>query len=110
VLVGEVLWDRFPDSARLGGALLNVAVHLKRRRHHPVLVSAVGTDALGEQAKEAIRRSVSIRDCCNRPNRQRHCSVRRRGRHLVRDRGPAAYDAVALSDATLGGIGSWNPA
>ena len=26
LVVGEVLWDRFPDSQRLGGAPLNFAV------------------------------------------------------------------------------------
>ena len=53
MLVGEVLWDRFPDSARLGGAPLNVAVHLKRLRHNPLLVSAVGLErAFGGRTDE----------------------------------------------------------
>ena len=30
VVIGEVLWDVFPDSARLGGAPLNFAVHALR--------------------------------------------------------------------------------
>jgi len=54
LVVGEVLWDRFPDSARLGGAPLNFAVHLKRLGHDPLLVSAVGADAPGEKARSAI--------------------------------------------------------
>jgi fructokinase len=54
LVVGEVLWDQFPDSTRLGGAPLNFAVHLKRFGHTPLLVSAVGTDRLGEEARAAI--------------------------------------------------------
>jgi fructokinase len=53
-VVGEVLWDQFADSTRLGGAPLNFAVHLKRLGHTPLLVSAVGTDRLGEDARSAI--------------------------------------------------------
>jgi len=44
LVVGEVLWDHFPDATRLGGAALNFAAHLSRLRHTPLLVSAVGAD------------------------------------------------------------------
>ena len=47
---GEVLWDRFPDQARLGGAPANVAWHLGQAGGWARLVSRVGTDADGEQA------------------------------------------------------------
>ena len=49
LLVGEVLFDRFPDgSSVLGGAPLNVALHLQAFGQAPALVSAVGADPLGE--------------------------------------------------------------
>jgi sucrose-phosphate synthase len=45
---GEVLFDHFPDGARvLGGAPFNVAWHLCGFGSDPVLVSAVGTDTEG---------------------------------------------------------------
>ncbi|HEY5791215.1 MAG TPA: PfkB family carbohydrate kinase, partial [Gammaproteobacteria bacterium] len=50
VLFGEVLYDCFPDgSTVLGGAPLNVALHLQAFGLQPLLVSAVGVDGLGEQ-------------------------------------------------------------
>lgn len=42
VSFGEVLFDIFDDGARLGGAPLNLAVHLHRLGAESLLVSAVG--------------------------------------------------------------------
>ena len=69
VIIGEVLWDRLPDATRLGGAPLNFAVHFARFGHRPVLVSAVGADAAGEDARQAVAalgvdtRFVHTTDC-----------------------------------------------
>jgi len=50
VLFGEMLFDRFPDGTSvLGGAPLNVALHLQGFGLAPLLVSAVGADPLGER-------------------------------------------------------------
>jgi len=50
VLFGEVLFDHFPDGSKvLGGAPLNVALHLQAFGLTPLLLSAVGADTLGEQ-------------------------------------------------------------
>jgi fructokinase len=114
VLVGEVLWDRFPDSSRLGGAPLNVAVHLKRLGHNPLLVSAVGADALGEKAKQAITAlgldTRLLQSTDQHPTGSATVRFDAEGDTSFAIERPAAYDAVALSDATLGGIGSWDPA
>lgn len=50
VVWGEVLWDRFPDGARLGGAPANVAWHLGQAGGWARLVSRVGDDADGHRA------------------------------------------------------------
>jgi fructokinase len=50
VIWGEVLWDRFPDGDRLGGAPANVAWHLGMAGGHARLVSRVGDDADGRRA------------------------------------------------------------
>lgn len=114
LVVGEVLWDRFPDSARLGGAPLNVAVHLKRLGHDPLLVSAVGADALGEKARQAITAlgldTRLLQSTDKHPTGSATVRLDSEGNTSFAIQRPAAYDAVALSDATLGGIGSWNPA
>lgn len=51
--LGEALFDCFPERVILGGAPVNVAVHagqlLARGRGRAVVVSRVGTDALGDR-------------------------------------------------------------
>lgn len=47
---GEVLWDCLPDGLFLGGAPLNVAAHLARMGIPSCMISAVGTDVLGDEA------------------------------------------------------------
>ena len=54
---GEVLWDVLPHGFYLGGAPLNVAFHLRQLGLDPVIVSAVGEDALGDEARSAIEAS-----------------------------------------------------
>ena len=48
--VGEVVWDLFPDGLRLGGAPLNVSVHLARQGVNVALLTAVGKDERGQDA------------------------------------------------------------
>jgi fructokinase len=51
IVFGEMVFDRYPDgSRRLGGAPLNVAVHLAALGADPLLISRVGRDASGERA------------------------------------------------------------
>ncbi len=113
VAVGEVLWDCFPDSARLGGAPLNVAVHLKRLRHEPLLVSAVGTDAPGDRAMKAVTalgldtRLLQTTD--QYPTGLAMVRISAEGDVSFAIERPAAYDAVALSDATIRQLVAWNP-
>jgi fructokinase len=47
---GEILWDRFPDGARLGGAPANVAYHLAALGEPVALISRVGIDRDGDHA------------------------------------------------------------
>jgi fructokinase len=54
VIWGELLWDRFPDGDRLGGAPANVAWHLAQAGGWPQLITRVGNDAEGRRAIEAL--------------------------------------------------------
>ncbi len=55
ILFGEVLFDLFPDgSVVLGGAPFNVAWHLQAFGLSPLLISRVGSDALGRQISSAM--------------------------------------------------------
>lgn len=58
VVWGELLWDRFPDGDRLGGAPANVAWHLGQAGSWPQLVTRVGNDEDGERAIEALSQLV----------------------------------------------------
>lgn len=55
VIVGEVLFDRFPDgTAVLGGAPFNVAWHLAAFSAAPAVVTRVGNDEAGRAVREAM--------------------------------------------------------
>ncbi|MFS8969014.1 PfkB family carbohydrate kinase [Synechococcus sp. 'PEA 65AY6A-5F PE A'] len=56
LIVGEALFDCFPDKVVLGGAALNVAWNLKGLGSDPVLLSRVGQDEAAEQLLAALRR------------------------------------------------------
>ncbi len=56
LVFGEVLFDRFDDGATvLGGAPFNVTWHLRALGLDPLLVSRVGSDALGTQVRARMR-------------------------------------------------------
>jgi fructokinase len=55
VIFGEVLFDRFPDSASvLGGAPFNVAWHLQGFGLAPLFISRVGEDEPGQRVRRAM--------------------------------------------------------
>lgn len=55
VIFGEVLFDCFADGSRiLGGAPFNVAWNLKALGVHPLLISRVGNDEMGNQILDAM--------------------------------------------------------
>ena len=55
VCFGEILWDFLPDALYPGGAPFNVAYHLSRHGCSVHLVSAVGTDALGDELRRRVQ-------------------------------------------------------
>jgi len=115
LVLGEVLWDCFPDrTTRLGGAPLNFAAHWTRLRHDPRLITGVGADDLGESARRAIaalgmdtqfvqttaRFATGTASVQIGPDDQPAFVIER----------PAAYDAVDVTDADLAEIVRWQPA
>ena len=114
LVVGEILWDIFPDSVRLGGAALNFAAHARRLQHEALLISAVGRDELGEQAMQAVTGlgldkrfiqttalfSTGTANVQFGPSHQTSFSIER----------PAAYDAVELSEPDFQQVIRWKPA
>ena len=105
VVLGEVLWDIFEQSRRLGGAALNFAAHAKRLGHAPSLISAVGTDSLGEEAASAITDLGLDTTFLQKTNRFPTGTARVKlgpgDRTAFVIERPAAYDAIQLSDQDL---------
>ncbi len=55
VCFGEILWDVLPGGAKAGGAPLNVAIHLKKQGHSPLVISKVGDDSEGKELVRFIK-------------------------------------------------------
>ena len=113
LVLGEVLWDLFPASVRLGGAALNFAAHIKRLGHEPLLVSAVGTDELGDEAIQAITTLGLDPSFLQKTERFKTGTAAVQlgpgdQTSFVIER-PAAYDAVQLSDRHIDQIIKWQP-
>lgn len=51
---GEILWDVYPNEKHLGGASLNFAAHFVKFGHTADMLSALGADALGEEARAQL--------------------------------------------------------
>lgn len=54
VCFGEVLWDNFPSGKKPGGAVMNVAYHLKTLGVNSHLISRVGADANGTELMQVL--------------------------------------------------------
>lgn len=114
VSIGEILWDVFPDGARLGGAPFNFSAHAARLGERVLFLSATGDDARGREARAraaalglpseyiqvvpgADTGTVSVQlDAAGHPN----FTVHR----------PAAYDRLHLDDATIAQVRAAEPA
>lgn len=101
VILGEVLWDLFEHSRRLGGAPLNFGVHARRMRHPVTLISAVGADELGRQAAEMIATldldTRFLQATSRFPTGTAQVQIGHEGAAQFTIPRPAAYDAVELS-------------
>ncbi len=53
--LGEVLWDLLPGGRQLGGAPFNFAFHCHQLGQPAAVVSRLGADALGREARAAVR-------------------------------------------------------
>ena len=100
---GELLWDLFPDGARLGGAAANLAYHAAQLGCHSLLVSRVGDDDLGRRALEELGRAGVDLGCVQIDAEAATGSVRvevndGEPRFSIEQR--AAWDAIAY-DAAL---------
>jgi len=107
VALGEALWDVFPDQERFGGAPANfacaaAAIAGDRGRVH--MVSAVGTDPLGERARAALTRHGVIVDTVyenHRPTGRVRVSLDPAGSPHYEIEVDAAWDHVTANPAAI---------
>jgi len=111
--VGEILWDVFPDSARLGGAPFNFAVHAHRLGHSVVFLSAVGDD---EQGRVALSRAAAlglptqyIQVAQGKATGSVSVELSAEGHPDFTIHRPAAYDYLTLDDAQIQRIAELRP-
>lgn len=63
--IGEVLWDVFPNRRTIGGATANFAYHTAQFGLDSYIVSAVGNDALGDEAEKVLKEK-GLKTCIQR--------------------------------------------
>ncbi len=68
LVFGEILFDRLEGQDVLGGAPLNFAWHLRQFGHRTAMVSAVGQDRLGAEARQFLTQAdIDQRYVADRP-------------------------------------------
>jgi fructokinase len=100
---GEVLWDLFPDGARFGGAPANFACHAALLGARVALLSAVGCDTRGTEARGILTGfgidTAPVRSVPTSPTGTVGVSVDPNGKPTFEIHADAAWDQLAWSDA-----------
>lgn len=103
--VGELLWDSLPAGLFLGGAPFNVACHLHAAGIPAAIVSRVGSDRLGDEARRRAERLGVAVDLVQvdkkRPTGFVSITIDASGNptfDIMRD---AAWDAINVTDKLL---------
>ena len=111
--IGEILWDVFPDTARLGGAPFNFAVNAHRLGHDVIFLSAVGDD---EHGRAALLRATTlglpaefIQVAAGHPTGRVTVQLDAEGQPDFTIHRPAAYDCLALDAEQLQQLAGLRP-
>ena len=111
--IGEILWDVFPDSERLGGASFNFSVNARRLGEDVVFLSAVGEDARGREARtRAAAYGLDpsfIQIVPGTSTGVVTVQVNAAGQPDFTIHRPAAYDRLVLNSHLLARLTEWNP-
>lgn len=113
VAIGEVLWDVFPSSERLGGAPFNFAAQACRLGHEVQFVSAVGDDERGrlilERARALGLHTEFLATVREHATGMVSVTLDEQGKPSFHLHRPAAYDAVRMSDEAIARLQAWQP-
>lgn len=99
--IGEVLWDRFPDGDRLGGAPANFAFHAGQLNARALIISRLGKDADGDRLASLLQqRSLPgefLQRDATHPTGVVHVKLHE-GQPSYAIKYPVAWDFVELTD------------
>lgn len=97
-VLGEVLFDRFPDGPRLGGAPFNVAWHLTGLGLAPDFISRIGADDPGAEIRRAMAAHGMplgrLQEDPDHPTGQVRITLDGRGGHTFEILKDQAYDHI----------------
>ncbi len=101
VAFGEALWDLLPSGPVLGGAPLNFAFRAGSLGHRAVMVSALGTDELGDRALAQMKalgmETTWIQRSSTLPTGTVDVFLDAGGNPDFTINSPAAYDAIRMT-------------
>ena len=101
--LGEIIWDIYPEGKALGGAPLNFAVHSALLGCDVSMLSAVGKDALADEAIAAIRdfgvNTDLVAEVSDKPTGQCLVTVDGNGVPSYDLLDDVAYDYITLPDS-----------
>jgi len=113
ISIGEILWDVFPESERLGGAPFNFATHAARLSHDVLFLSAVGTDDRGCRALAGMAEQGLPADFVQRIEGQSTGTVQvfldSAGQPEFVINRPAAYDFMHFSESDFQRLAAFGP-
>ncbi len=108
VCFGEVLWDVFPDNARIGGAPLNVASRLSATGIQTELISKVGSDQKGKEILDYLKSNnvgtENIGTDSIYPTGMVNVSLNASGAATYEIAYPAAWDKIVVSKYSLDAV------
>jgi len=108
IIWGELLWDLFPDGAKLGGAPANVAWHLAQAGGWARLVTRVGDDDAGRRAIAELGELVDTSLVQIDPERatgEVEVAVAPTGEARYRLVPGRAWERIACTDDAIGALG-----
>ena len=113
IAVGEVLWDVFGETEFLGGAPLNFSAAMQRLGSFVALISAVGDDARGKRALDAVAQlglsTRFIRISKSQPTGAAIVKTDELGNAEFSIPRPAAFDELAPDDEGMAALESAVP-
>ena len=108
--IGEILWDLFPGRRLLGGAPTNFACNARRLGARAAVISAVGTDPLGREARDQLHGlgidtgAVALLE--DQPTGIVDVTLDADGQPDYRISEPAAWDFIPATPAAFGTVAS----